>query len=296
MHTSSANPLMNKPVLTFLGLTFAVTWGIEIALIAGGMDFTPQAEFTTASFWLLAFMWIPGLVSILVCRFMEGVRFTTMRAALSIRIGTSIKPYLLTILLIPLLFGVIYLLTLAAGLTTYDAQLATAPGEYGAELTPDTLLHIFLPVSIVLGPFINLFFGLGEEIGWRGFLLPRLMPMGKTKAYTMMGIIWGLWHAPLIYAGFNYPGFPVSGIIMMCVISVAFGIFMNELTLHYGSSVLPAFIHGAFNAQGQGIWMWLFPITHPLLGGPFGLVGALCWTCLSLTTIWILARFKHKTP
>jgi hypothetical protein len=41
------------------------------------------------------------------------------------------------------------------------------------------------------------------------------MPLGKWKAYLIVGVIWGLWHAPLIAIGFNYPGMPVLGILMM---------------------------------------------------------------------------------
>jgi len=286
MSETRTSPLLTKPVLAFLGITFALTWGIESALIVGGMEFTPQAELSTPGMWLLAFMWIPGLAALLVTRFMEGQTFSEIRTSLGLSVGSSNWPYLITILIIPLCFAAIYAVSWNLGLTDL-----VETGK--SEIDPTYLVQIVLPISIVLGPIINLFFGLGEELGWRGFLLPRLMVLGKAKAYTILGVIWALWHAPLIFAGFNYPGYPLIGIVMMCVVSVGFGIFMNEMTLRYRSSILPGFIHGAFNAQSQGVWIWLFPATHPLLGGAFGLVGAVCWFVLGLATIAVISRLKR---
>ena len=55
---------------------------------------------------------------------------------------------------------------------------------------------------------------------------------------------------------------------MMCLaLHWPLALFLNEMTLHYRSSLLAGFIHGTANAQGYGIWMWLFPDAHPLLGG-----------------------------
>ena len=100
------------------------------------------------------------------------------------------------------------------------------------------------------------------------------MPLGKWKAYLLVGVIWGLWHAPLVAIGFNYPGMPVLGIVMMVLLTTALGIFINEMTLHYQSAVLAGWIHGVFNSQAYGIWrMLLFAGTNPVLGGITGLVG-----------------------
>ena len=133
-----------------------------------------------------------------------------------------------------------------------------------------------------MGPTVNGLFGFGEEFGWRGYLLPKLMPLGKWKAYTLVGIIWGLWHAPLILAGFNYPGFPVLGVLGMIGMTTTFGFYINEMTLRHRSSILAGWMHGAFNGQFYGVWRILFPEAHPLLGGVTGLVGMLVWAALGL--------------
>lgn len=271
-----------RSVAAFVVLTLGATWLLEFALIGGGMRFDDMSDLDAPALWLLPVMMVPGAAAALTARFVEGVPFSRLRDELGLRLGTSTGPYFLTILLIPLMFAVIYGISTGLGLADY------APPS--GELDEDFLWKVALPLSMALGPFINLIFGLGEEIGWRGFLLPRLLPMGKGTAYLVLGVIWGLWHAPLVWAGFNYPGHPVTGIAMMCVLSVAFGFFLNEMALHYRSSILAGFIHAAFNAQGFGVWVWLFPEADPILAGPFGLVGAVCWLLLGLITVRSLTR------
>jgi membrane protease YdiL (CAAX protease family) len=137
-------------------------------------------------------------------------------------------------------------------------------------------------VSTFVAPFINSIFGLGEEIGWRGFLLPRLLPLGKGRAYLLLGVIWGLWHAPLILVGFNYPGYPILGIVWMIGLTTALGVYINELTLRERSTILAGWLHGLFNSQAYGIWRILFPDVNPLLGGVTGVIGIGIWLALGL--------------
>ena len=289
---NSPTRLATRPVAVFILITLGLTWAADFALISGGMRFEDMTELNAPALWLLALMMIPGTVAVLVTRFVEGVPFSEMREALKLKIGKSTGPYFLTFLLIPLVFALTYAASWAMGLAEFAPPVPGPEGAASDGLDLDYLLQVALPLSIVLGPFINLIFGLGEEIGWRGFLLPRLLPLGKAKAYFLLGVIWGLWHAPLVYVGFNYPGYPMNGIAMMCLLSVAFGFFINEMTLHYDSSILAGFIHAAFNAQGFGVWLWLFPNAHPMLGGPLGLVGVACWLGLGLATTWTLARLN----
>jgi membrane protease YdiL (CAAX protease family) len=281
-----------KPVLWFIILTFAFTYTVEFTLIANGVRFDGDAVQSSPTLWLLTTMWIPGIIGIFVTLFIEGAPLKELVPTLSLRMG-SIGPYLLTILIAPLAFAAMYILTWGLGLSSFDPVLSELAKLGGVEITQKSVLEIMLPFSILLGPIINFIFGLGEEIGWRGFLLPRLMPLGKTKAYLILGIIWGLWHAPLIFAGFNYPGYPISGIAMMCILSTTFGLFLNEMTLHYRSAILAAFIHGAVNAQGYGIWMWMFPNANPMLGGGTGLTAIAIWLLTGLATMTIFTRLKQ---
>jgi hypothetical protein len=95
-----------------------------------------------------------------------------------------------------------------------------------------------------------------------------------------VGAIWGFWHAPLILAGFNYPGHPFLGVAAMMGMTTTLGIYMNEMTLRHRSSILAGWMHGAFNGQFYGVWRILFPTVHPLLGGVTGVVGMIVWATL----------------
>ncbi len=290
------NVLKLAPILSFVGLTFAATYSVELWLIQEGIRFDTATIQHTPISWLLLTMWIPGLVAIAICVFSENIPWRELRQSLGLRMG-SIGPYIITVILAPAFFAVTYGLSWATGLTAPDltfAALNQVAGT-GAAITPQIVFRQMLPASVLLGPLPCFLAALGEEIGWRGFLLPRLMPLGKGPAYILVGLLWGLWHAPLIWVGFNYPGSPVAGIFMMCVQTSAFGLFLNEMTLHYRSVFLAAFIHGAINAQGSGIWVWLFPKTNPLLGGCTGVTAIVTWIVLGIVTIKILRHLQDTS-
>lgn len=98
------------------------------------------------------------------------------------------------------------MLTALFGIAQFDPELtlirtsmANAPGT--ANIDPLVVILIQSAIAVLLVPFFNVIFALGEEIGWRGFLLPRLEPLGQWKAILVSGIIWGIWHAPVIAQG-----------------------------------------------------------------------------------------------
>lgn len=103
--------------------------------------------------------------------------------------------------------------------------------------------------SIPVGALINIIPALGEELGWRGWLLPKLMPLGTVWALLLSGTIWGLWHAPLILLGYNYPDAPGwLGLLCMVGTCILFGAVFGWLRIRSGSIWPAALAHGAFNA------------------------------------------------
>ena len=107
---------------------------------------------------------------------------------------------------------------------------------------------------------LNLIPALGEEIGWRGWLWPRLQPLGQIPAISISGVVWGLWHAPLVLLGYNYPfAGGVSGVFYMCGMCIVVGAFFAWLRTMCNSVWPSALAHGIFNASaGLMIWFTMF--------------------------------------
>lgn len=128
-----------------------------------------------------------------------------------------------------------------------DTQLAGA-GSQEIAVSTGVLVALQL-LAIPLGAFLNLIPALGEELGWRGWLLPKLVPLGTIPALAISGLIWGLWHAPLVLLGYNYalaPGW-LSLIAMIGMCTVVGSVFA-WLRLRSGSVWPAALAHGALNA------------------------------------------------
>ncbi len=108
-----------------------------------------------------------------------------------------------------------------------------------------------------------LMFAFGEEWGWRGYLMPKLLKiMNKPATIIVGGIIWAVWHAPLTVLGHNfgtdYPLFPWLGIGIMCVMCIFMNAFMTLVT-ERTTSIYPAcFIHGIYNYLGINFMMPAF--------------------------------------
>ena len=291
-----AATLDHRGIASFLCLTFALTYGVEIPLVAAGLRFRSGRPvgfggFSASAVVLLIVlvMWIPALATFLTIRFVTHEDW----GIANLRLG-SWKPYVVSALLIPVCFAAIYGLTWLLKLGTPDWHLehllrVAPPGPQAARMRASpglTLIGIFA-ASLILGPTVNGLVAFGEELGWRGYLLPKLIPLGKFRAYLLVGLFWGLWHAPLVVAGFNYPGHPILGVLGMTAFTTCFGVFINELTLRHRSPLLAAWIHGALNGQIYGIWRPLFPGVNPLLGGWTGVVGTVVWLAVGLVTAMI---------
>ena len=180
--------------------------------------------------------------------------------------------------------GLLYFNLFPQDLDLTARNLVAQYGQFGA---PESLLFniqtviIIGLVFIVISPLVFPvhIFAIGEEIGWRGYLLPILLKMtSQRKAILIHGVLWGLAHAPLIYFGFNYGsdylGTPLTGILMMILVCVVLGTWLAYVTIQ-SKSIFPACIfHGASNVIGEMAAMVSFLSISPLLGpNPTGLIG-----------------------
>lgn len=121
-------------------------------------------------------------------------------------------------------------------------------------LTIPMMILLTAIMAVTFVPFLNMFTGLGEEVGWRGAMYPYLKEkLGVTKGRIVGGMAWGLWHWPvLIFAGYHYGkeyfGAPVLGPVIFCVFTAATGILLDYAYEKGGTIWLPSLMHGAVNA------------------------------------------------
>jgi len=133
--------------------------------------------------------------------------------------------------------------TQLAGLDAETAQLAAAT------MPPLGLLVTIQVAAVPFGALVNSVLAFGEEVGWRGWLVPALRPLGVWPALLISGAVWGLWHTPLILLGYNFDRTDWTGVALMTVGSVFWGVFFGWVRLRT-ASVWPAVIgHGALNAS-----------------------------------------------
>ena len=154
---------------------------------------------------------------------------------------------------------------------------------------------IMLVATLTYAPMINTFPSVGEEVGWRGFLYPQLKArFGKTKGRLLGGVIWGLWHCPLIWTigyeyGSDYFGFPFLGMLIFCVFTVSLGILLDIVYEKSESIWLPSLAHGAVNAAATLPLILVTSAEDPtrLLGPvPNGLIASLPLIAASILVLW----------
>lgn len=128
---------------------------------------------------------------------------------------------------------------------------ALAPlADAGVTLSPTVLIIISVIQAFIAGITINAVAAFGEEAGWRGWLQHALEPLGRLPQLVLIGVIWGLWHAPLIAAGYNFDNqIPAAAaVLLFTAFCICFGAVLSWLSLR-SKSVLPAAIgHAFFNA------------------------------------------------
>lgn len=203
---------------------------------------------------------------------------------------------------VPLFVAATTLLSAAFGLYKLDiggfslfAELARdMPG--GDSMPPRTLAIITL-ASIPVMVLLNLIPCFGEEWGWRGYLMPRLLGHGTFRAVLVSGVIWGLWHAPLTLLGYNYANLGPWAALLFVPFCVLYGAVLSWTRLATGS-VWPAVVgHSALNSSVTLVVLLGAAGQQPnmVLVGPISVVG-MAVLALVVAALFGLRRRASRTP
>lgn len=237
-----------KRLLIYLALSFALAWAVFFAFILTGHQWdgsNPNLESFAGLGMLAPFM--AHVLTRLITK--EGFAMTGKD---SMMMGISFKNkkwiYFLFAMIVPWIY---FELGHALNFLIYP-EIFDPEGYRQYEISKNML--ILVPITSILQGTIVSFAAFGEEGGWRGYMMPKLMNlMGTKKAVLIGGIIWGLWHAPLTCVGHNYgtdyPGFPYVGILFMCIFCTSFGIALTYVTVKSGSVWPAAIMHAVNNAN-----------------------------------------------
>ena len=176
----------------------------------------------------------------------------------------------------------VYMPAMSGGFTSNTtevrANIAKVAGDAAAASAnlPDNIwvmvIMMFLS-AIVAGLTINLLFALGEEYGWRGYIAHSIQGSGIYR-HSIVGLLWGVWHLPLIVQGYNYgTAYWLSGSLVFMLFAVSFGYVFGVLYEKYHSVILAGALHGMFNGLA-GIFVIVVNNYNPVLNGPVGVVSA----------------------
>jgi membrane protease YdiL (CAAX protease family) len=144
----------------------------------------------------------------------------------------------------------------------YGLVWSTGVGRFA---TPAGFSLVELPLNVIIGLVITASFALGEEIGFRGYMLPRLMHLGTTRAYVLSGLLHGLWHFPLLLLTPLQPihgSWLIIGPVFLMILTAA-GVFYGYVQ-QTGGMWLATLAHGAIN-QFLDLFKMFTVTTSPVL-------------------------------
>jgi len=168
-------------------------------------------------------------------------------------------------------------------------------GAYGdlpqhSPIPPIAIFLLSMVQGVIAGFTISLPFAFGEELGWRGLLLRETQQFGFLKSNLFIGVVWGLWHAPIIVQGHNYPGHPVAGIFMMTLFTTCLAFPMAYCRFKSKTILGPSAFHGMFNPLGM-LTAFFVSGANPLFGFVAGIAGVVVILLLTLGIYFFDKKF-----
>lgn len=238
---------IKSPIIIYLGLIFVICYGLGILeLVTGTGKFY--------HFLSVAFTFLPVVMTFITRR----ITGKNGKFHLSLKVWKDTKSWLFSAFvpgILIVLGTVLYFLIFPneySGVFRYGMFLST-----NDEIVINSPLLFTLVCIIAAAIMIPIqLLELGEEIGWRGYLLGfQIEKYGKKKAVLVNGAEWGLAHLPLIYFGFNYslnnPGAPYTNMVLMLIVCIILGILFSYITIRTENCVYAAIMHGVVNVIGE---------------------------------------------
>ncbi|MGA2622538.1 MAG: CPBP family intramembrane glutamic endopeptidase [Bacteroidota bacterium] len=270
-------------ILVFLTVTFFLSSIFYFFIISAGRIHS------AGNLYVIGLMWCPGAAAILTC-------FLLKRNISSLGWRWGKTKYQLLSYFIPLAYtSLTYAIVWALGFGSFGDYHMFVEGvarRLGLEGVPSVLVIVlFVTVGMVIWSCST---AIGEEIGWRGFLVPALAKTTTfTKTALISGVIWSVWHYPIIlFADYNNETPWWYGLPCFTVMTVGLSFIYTWLRLKSGSLWTGMFLHASHNLFIQGVFNPLTThagITEYIIG-EFGI--ALAFTSLLFGYIFWRLRLQ----
>lgn len=303
--------MIDKRILSFLGLAFGITWGLlGVGYLLGVRDVSHWGYTPIAALG----MWGPGLAALIQQRVLDRATWNGLGLSLKgMRWGVVALTALLGLCIVPLYFLVQHLLGQVVGSAAFghvsitterlivaleellassgQAQISDVVTRALHDVSAPLLLILALGAALIAAFSINLPFMLGEELGWRGYLWQRTCHWAGIRRVGFTGMVWGLWHAPLIAMGHNYPEHRVAGIGMMVLFCLLAALLFDWTRTRSRSIWSACVLHGLINGSA-GITLLFAYGGDPLLASVVGAAGFVTLALLGLLILLLDVRYR----
>lgn len=295
MYTAGVNKIK---IGLFVGLTYVLSLALVIIYKYLGGNYGDVFGFVVA----ILYMFIPLIVVLIV---EKGIYKGNIRK--TYEVSFRFNWWFVVALVTPIILGVVtFGISLLLPGVSFSPEMAGMFERFKDIVPPDQLQTLrdqmqTLPVhpfwlaivqAMVAGLTINSIAAFGEEMGWRGFLQQELRGLGFWKSSFLIGLIWGIWHAPFILQGHNYPEHPLLGVFMMIVWCLLMAPLLSYVRVRARSILAPSIMHGTINAA-YGIAIMLLVGGNDLLTGFTGIAGFIAFG-FAVVCIWIYEKYGAK--
>jgi uncharacterized protein len=275
-----AGKVVWRHVICFVLLAYGIAWAIWVAQLgpairnALGDGRTPDNFSATPA--VMLGMYAPALAAVV------------MRAVISkegLRRALGPLPSL-RMVLAAVFIPMALILILVAIVTATNIGDATPGKPVGTLLA--ILTFVGVPISSALA--------FGEEFGWRGYLLPKLLPLGEVKAAVIVGLIWGPWHLPVLIVGLNYPGQSIIAVLAVFFLSTTLlSLLHTRFYVASGYSLIAvSLLHGSLNTFSDRMTDQNHLSGDPLIVSAGGLIASALLAVGIFITYRVLARRKSS--
>ena len=292
-----------KKAIKYSIILCVVSWVYAAIMIFGVGIKNPADNIMIYTFFASSYMFLPMIcalgVQFVICRKTHGRVSLRETGLLRFKIRWSwLVAWMLPIVIVLL---TIFVNTLLPGCEFNTDLSAMVPADSVPEeqkemvsmlMTPAFLIVTTIISGLLAGITINAVFAFGEEYGWRNYLVSALKEKKFICASIFIGIVWGLWHFPLILLGHNYPQHSVAGVFMMVVFCVLASFIEMYLVLKTKSVFPAAIFHGTINAVA-GLNVLLIKGGNDLINGASGLSGFIVMAIV-IAVIYVFDRFVLK--